>query len=167
MILASHSNRSLVKICLVVAVQVLSMPASADDLPDAMLTPGERNPQVSESTIHQTICIDHWTASIRPSGPYTIYIKRKMMAAYGLDGEPLSDFELDHLIPLTLGGHPTDPRNLWPQPWFGSCSASLKDKLEVRLNWLVCMSKLTLREAQAAIATDWVKAYNTYVGRLE
>jgi hypothetical protein len=146
---------------------IISTAASADDLPDTASTPGATNPQVSQSTIHQTICIDHWTASVRSSSAYTNYIKRKLMAAYDLAEEPLSDFELDHLIPLTLGGHPTDERNLWPQPWFGACNASVKDKLEVHLNWLVCMGRLTLREAQTAIATDWVKAYNSYLAPLQ
>ena len=152
---------------LLAVLAALATPALADDLPDATLTPGATNPQVSQMTIHQTICIDGWTAIVRRSNSYASYTKRKLMATYGLPGEPLSDFELDHLIPLTLGGHPTDQRNLWPQPWFGTCNASRKDKLEVRLNWLVCMSKLSLCEAQNAIATNWVKAYNSYIAPLE
>ena len=150
-----------------VLLPMLSSVALADDVPVAALTPGAINPQVSQSSIHQTICIDHWTATVRPSRAYVSYMKRKVMGVYGLAGDPLSDFELDHLIPLTLGGHPTDQRNVWPQPWFGTCSASLKDKLEVRLNWLVCMGKLSLHDAQMAIASDWIQAYNTYVAPLQ
>jgi hypothetical protein len=37
-----------------------------------------------------------------------------MMAAYHV-GTDTSSFELDHLVPLELGGAPSDPRNLWPE----------------------------------------------------
>ena len=29
----------------------------------------------------------------------------------------MSDYQEDHLISLELGGNPTDPRNLWPEPY--------------------------------------------------
>ena len=38
------------------------------------------------------------------------------MRAYGETGSP-SDYQEDHLVSLELGGHPTDPRNLWPEPY--------------------------------------------------
>ena len=34
------------------------------------------------------------------------------MVAYGYGGQPVLDFELDHLISLELGGAPRDPANL-------------------------------------------------------
>ena len=37
------------------------------------------------------------------------------MAEYA-DTNPISDYEEDHLIPLELGGSPTSPLNLWPEP---------------------------------------------------
>jgi hypothetical protein len=45
------------------------------------------------------------------------------MAAYGLTGQRLSDYELDHLIPLELGGAPAEAANLWPEPWNGEPNA--------------------------------------------
>jgi|SRR3954451_10118980 hypothetical protein len=38
-----------------------------------------------------------------------------------------------------------------------------KDRLENRLHDLVCSGQITLRRAQNAIATNWVKAYKVYV----
>ena len=38
------------------------------------------------------------------------------MPEYGETGSP-SDYQEDHLISLELGGNPTDPRNLWPEPY--------------------------------------------------
>jgi hypothetical protein len=40
----------------------------------------------------------------------------------------------------------------------------MKDRLERRLHVLVCDRALELRDAQEAIARDWIAAYQKYVG---
>jgi hypothetical protein len=37
------------------------------------------------------------------------------MRELGLSGST-QDYHEDHLVPLCVGGHPIDSRNLWPQP---------------------------------------------------
>ena len=108
------------------------------------LTPGVLNPAVSQSTIRATICRRGWTRTIRPPVSYTNDLKRKGLRAYGLRGPP-SRYQEDHLISLELGGHPTDPRNLWPEPY---PRASAVDRQENELNAQVCSGKLSLRQAQ-------------------
>lgn len=71
------------------------------------------------------------------------------------------DYEEDHLISLQLGGNPVEPRNLWPE--FGA-SPNDKDGFENYLNAMICQRKMTLREAQREIATDWFKFW-TDAGR--
>ncbi len=78
-----------------------------DQLPDPVCTPGSVNPNVTQANIHQTICVKGWTATVRPSVSYTNGLKQQQMNAYGLTGN-LSSFEEDHLIPLEIGGNPTD-----------------------------------------------------------
>jgi hypothetical protein len=63
---------------------------------------------------------------------------------YGLRGPP-SAYQEDHLISLELGGDPTDPRNLWPEPY---PRASEVDTIENELNAKVCSGSLSLAEAQ-------------------
>src|SRR6476661_3119699 len=108
------------------------------------LTPGVLNPAVVQSTIASTICRHGWTRTIRPPVSYTNDLKRTGLRAYGLRGPP-SGFQEDHLISLELGGHPTDPRNLWPEPY---PRAAEVDRIENELNDKVCSGKLTLVEAQ-------------------
>jgi hypothetical protein len=86
-------------------------------------------------------------------------IKRERMGAYGLQGQPLSTTELDHLIPLELGGAPADVANLWPEPWTGEPNAHEKDAVENYLHAQVCRGTVTLAEAQRMIATDWFAVY--------
>jgi hypothetical protein len=108
------------------------------------LTPGVINPDVTQSTIAATICRRGWTRTIRPPVGYTNALKHRQLLRYGLHGPP-SAFQEDHLISLELGGHPTDPRNLWPEPY---PRASAVDRIENDLNHRVCTGSLTLAEAQ-------------------
>jgi hypothetical protein len=120
-------------------------------LPDPACTPGATNPKVSEDTLDTTICRPGYAKSIRPSRTITEAEKRANAAAYGYSG-PLSAAEFDHLVPLSLGGDPNDPRNLWTEP---GQSPNPKDAVEVRLAQLVCARKVPLASAQEAIAADW------------
>jgi hypothetical protein len=111
---------------------------------DPVRTPGVLNPDVTQATIGSTICVTGWTRTIRPSTEYTNALKRKQMRAYRETGAA-SAYQEDHLISLELGGHPTDPRNLWPEPY---PRASQVDTIENDLNRQVCDGSLTLAEAQ-------------------
>jgi hypothetical protein len=111
---------------------------------DFTRTPGVLNPDVTQSTIDTTICRHGWTKTIRPPTSYTNDLKRKQMRDYGVGGA-LADYQEDHLISLELGGHPTDPRNLWPEPY---PRASEVDAIENELNAKVCSGRLSLDAAQ-------------------
>jgi hypothetical protein len=113
-------------------------------LASRVLTPGVLNPNVTQATIGSTICVHGWTRTVRPPTSYTSQLKLEQMAVYGATGSP-SDYQEDHLISLELGGHPTDPRNLWPEPY---PRAGQVDAIENELNDQVCSGRLTLAEAQ-------------------
>jgi len=135
-------------------------------LPNAQVTPGAINPAVTQSNIGQTICVLGYTKTIRPPVSYTTALKKSQLRTFPYSSYGSTDtklFEEDHLIPLELGGNPTSPKNLWPEPWSGTSGARLKDALENKLYLLVCSHTLTLKVAQKAIATNWYLAYQTYV----
>ena len=132
-------------LALVAVVLVLAQRAGTPAVvADPVRTPGVLNPDVTQATIGTTICVQGWTRSIRPPTEYTSALKLRQMRAYGETG-PLSAFQEDHLISLELGGHPTDPRNLWPEPY---PRAAHVDTLENELNAQVCGGSLTLAQAQ-------------------
>lgn len=142
-----------------------SISSFAGDLPDPKLTPGAINPNVTQENIGETICVSGWTKTIRPPSSYTTKLKIKQLRGDGPYHSDLgaSYFEEDHLISLELGGHPTDERNLFPQHWDSPNGAHEKDVLENRLKRLVCVGEISLKDAQVAIATDWIAAYQKYV----
>ncbi len=113
-------------------------------LADPVRTPGVLNPNVTQANIRSTVCKSGWTATIRPPVSYTNALKRKQMRLYGESGS-MSDYQEDHLISLEMGGNPTDPRNLWPEPY---PRAAEMDKIENELNSEICDGKLTLAQAQ-------------------
>lgn len=126
-------------------------------LATALVLPGVYNPKVTQDNIAITICKPGWTATVRPPVYYTSTLKRLQMKGLGLTDDPLL-YEEDHFIPLELGGHPTAPGNLWPQPWDISnpCSAHVKDHDENAFNRAVCSGQMTLDAARQAIAAKWL-----------
>lgn len=120
------------------------------------------NPDVRPDTINDTICVVGYTKTVRPSTSYTNGVKRLLLSRAGLSYEDKADYELDHIVPLALGGHPRNLTNLMLQPWEGEDGAKRKDRLEVKLQCLVCTGKLDLDEARAAIFNDWQAAAKKY-----
>lgn len=125
-------------------------------LPDPVCTPGVINPNVAQANITSTICKSGWTTTVRPPTSYTNPLKIQDIQIYGFVDTNPADYELDHKIPLSLGGNPTDPKNLWPEP---IDQARIKDStVENVLRKAVCAGRITLDAAQRAIATDWTTA---------
>jgi hypothetical protein len=97
-------------------------------------------------------------------GPMTADRRDEVLIRYGLTAGAHPDYEIDHLIPLCLGGS-DDFSNLWPQPrrtiepkW----NAEAKDRLERLLCDMVCNGQIEIGTAQEAIAKDWIAAYQKY-----
>ena len=112
--------------------------------------PGAVNSTITQDNIRNTICKSGWTKTIRPPVEYTNGLKRKLLGNnYSIANMKL--YELDHCVPLELGGAPRDPQNLWLQPWNGACGAHDKDKIENQLREQVCAGKITLVTAQAKV----------------
>jgi hypothetical protein len=108
---------------------------------------GSIDPAVTQDNINQTICVKSYANDVRPPDSYTRDLKIKQMHEQALPGSP-SDYEEDHLIPLELGGSPTDENNLWPEPL---ADAHRKATEANRLNQRVCSGLMTLDDAQDEI----------------
>jgi hypothetical protein len=122
-------------------------------LPDPRCTPGSIDPHVTQADIRSTICKKGWTATVRPPEAQTERFKYDV--AYPHYGTPAGErTELDHLVPLELGGS-NDATNLWPEY---PPSPNPKDKVEDALNHAVCDGRVSLARAEAAIASDWLTA---------
>ena len=122
-------------------------------LPDPRCTPGSIDPYVTQADIRSTICRAGYTRTVRPAESQTERFKYGV--AYPAYGTPPGErTELDHLVPLELGGS-NDATNLWPEY---PPTPNPKDKVENALNAAVCEGRVSLTAAQDAIAADWVTA---------
>jgi hypothetical protein len=127
------------------------------------MTPGAVNPAITQENIQSTVCVKGYTKTVRPPAHYTNSLKKRQLRAYGYSDQNPKHYEEDHLISLSIGGNPTDERNLWPEPRESEWSASKKDQLEFVLYKMVCSGELSLVRAQQEISTNWIDAWKRYV----
>ena len=135
---------------------------AAHVLPDPAVTPGVLNPDVTPETLKATVCVSGWTATVRPPTGYTDKLRDADTPA---GARPL-DGELDHLLSIEDGGDPASPQNLWWMAYHDRYGARVKDVLETKLKRLVCSGKISLDDARAALAPNWLAGYQKYVGPL-
>jgi hypothetical protein len=125
-------------------------------LQDAGCTPGTRYRLVGK----KQVCSPGYAGSVR-NVPQSR--KDAVYRAYGMTRRfNGANGEVDHLVSLELGGT-NATANLFPEAAAPRPGSHEKDRLENRLHDLVCSGVITLRRAQQAIATNWVKAYQLYV----
>jgi hypothetical protein len=94
-------------------------------------------------------------------------VRDEILTRYKLLPGTHPNYEIDHLIPLCLGGS-DDPSNLWPQPRRSieeTWNAEAKDRFERRMCEMVCSKEIDIAIAQEAFATDWIAAYQKYYKR--
>jgi hypothetical protein len=137
--------------------------AYGGDLPDSLLTPGAINPNVTQENIQSTICVKGYTKTIRPPAHFTNKLKKRQLREYGYADRNPKHYEEDHLVALSIGGAPDDPRNLWPEPRNSRWGAKQKDRLELVIYKMVCAREVSLLEAQQAMRLNWIEAWKKYV----
>ena len=80
-------------------------------------------------------------------------LKEAVFAEYGISYSQHSNYEVDHFVPLELGGD-NSIKNLWPE-YDGGVIPNPKDKVEDYLHTEVCNGIMPLTQAQDMIRTDW------------
>ena len=120
-------------------------------LPDPACTPGG---VLIAST--EQICQPGYASSVSDVSQAQ---KEAVYAAYNITNTAPDSYQVDHLIPLSLGGS-NEIANLWPQPAAPRPGYREKEALESYLRDQVCEGSLTLAEAQRRFAENWVDAYH-------
>jgi hypothetical protein len=132
-------------------------------LPDPKCSPGDAFPlgiilvngkYLSESRAYiGDICVPGYSKNIRSVSDST---KNAVYKSYGVISRVSGEYEMDHIIPLELGGT-NEKINLFPQPADPSPGFHEKDRCENCLHKLVCDGKLDVIEAQNMMAKDWTQ----------
>ncbi len=132
-------------------------------LPDSKVTPGDSIPGATKEDVYSY----GWAREHRDvsqgdrAKAFERYPNSRRTCACQLSN--VGDCcDVDHLIPLELGGS-NDDKNLWPQPWDPRPGSLEKDQLENELHSLVCKGTLSLKEAQQCIASNWIECWKKYM----
>ena len=128
----------------------------------ALADRGAVNPDVTETTIAQTICVPGYAKGVSPSTSYTNGVKQMLMQRAKMNPALAEYYGLDHIIPLVLGGHPSKLDNLALQLRTGENGIERKDRIETKLQCLVCSHRVTLAAARREILENWQAAYQKY-----
>jgi hypothetical protein len=137
------------------AVAVAVQPSSLGTTrPPQPYDASQLDPRVTEATVRTTIGISGWASRARPPSSVTGPIKRRLMREHRYN-EPLSAYELDHFIPLGVGGS-SDLSNLWLEP---IVEARAKDHDEALVHKKVTSGEWTLQQGQQYIRDHWTIHY--------
>lgn len=118
-----------------------------ESLPDQRCTPGSTFPDATK----EQICVSGYARAVRDVSASR---KAQVYAEYGIARHGPGEYEVDHLISLSLAGS-NELTNLWPEPATPKPGFHEKDKVEAYLHAQVCSGKIPLKDAQTAIATNW------------
>jgi hypothetical protein len=146
---------SLATVITFIAVFAIAPVCAFENLPDKNLTGGS-----VRTGDRDAACGD----AKESRGRMNVVRRDEILRRYGLPPDTHPDYQIDHLIPLCLGGS-DDPSNLWPQPRRSiedTWNAEAKDRLERLMCRMVCDGQIDIAAAQQAFATDWIAAYHAY-----
>jgi hypothetical protein len=137
-----------VKLFLSVLILTFAAKASAQDalLPNPKLTPG----RIAERD--------------KDRGGVTLKMEQKVFARYRLPWSRRTEFKVDHLIPIELGGADRID-NLWPQSLrMKPYDADRKELLTEVLLERIRTGRMTIAQAQEEIRRDWIDAFVDHLG---
>lgn len=125
-------------------------------LPDPRCTPGSR----FKLATPRVFCVSGYTSRVRH---VTDAVKRRVFASYGITSHYTGQYEIDHLVPLELGGS-NSISNLFPEAALPAPGFHQKDLLENGTHARACSNIGDWRSLQRAIATDWTALYSRLTG---
>lgn len=119
--------------------------------------PNPNCPYGSNITVSlEELCKTGYTKTVRN---VTAKVRAEVLQEYNVSAGYGRTYELDHIIPLELGGS-NDIENLWVEPSNTNnfkLGYQEKDKVENLLHKKVCNDEITLEKAQYDIVYNWIK----------
>lgn len=157
-------HRVLAALALACALSTPAHAASDGTEPDPVLTPGAvRTTDLHEICGHSTREFRHVTVTEKVAArrAYGILPPRDGWCAAGKG----CDTEIDHLIPLTVGGGnpPGSIANLWPMRGDGPDNYHVKDICEAKVGRALCAGKISVEVAQDIFRHDWKVGCQPYL----
>lgn len=115
--------------------------------------------RVTQESVAETICRPGYADTVSPPLDELMAHKDRLLAERGIDADDGARYALDRRVPVVLGGSPDAADNLDLLPWGGHRGERRKELLTAKLKRCVCAGRMTLGEAQSAIAGNWSAQY--------
>jgi hypothetical protein len=148
-------RRALAAAAIAAGLQLHLAPASAQ-------RPSMLDERVTQQNIGATICRPGYAETVSPPFDDLMEHKDRLLAERGIDPDRGTRYALDRRVPIVLGGSPDAPDNLDLLPWVGHRGERRKALLTAKLKRCVCEGRMSLSEAQAAIAGNWSAHYTGF-----
>lgn len=124
--------------------------------------PSMLDDRVTQRTVAETICKPGYADTVAPPFDDQMAHKDRLLAERGIDPDHGTRYALDRRVPIVLGGSPDAPDNLDLLPWGGHRGERRKELLTAKLKRCVCEGRMSLSEAQSAIAGNWSAHYSGF-----
>jgi hypothetical protein len=115
-------------------------------------TPGATNPTITQATAASTICKHQYVDKI--NSQISKKTSTEVFAEYAIAKKKRSDFAIDHLVPIDLGGT-NAISNLWPIPLKGTATAQRKAVVDAAVHKSMCAGFISLAAAQGLFNASW------------
>ncbi len=164
----SGASLALVLFFNVVVFDAWGSRAGAAELPPPPLTAAAIEPKIKitpkitsknyQDNLPQTLCVGGQVSSAHSS-----YFWGKpgklQLCKFSYMETSSKNYEEIRLAPPSVGGNPSDPRNLWPQPQISAWDAAQKERRKFVTSRMVCTQEITLAEIQQAISANLIEVW--------
>ena len=154
-------------LALVLSFSAVACAAWAAELPPPPLTAAAIEPEIKitqkitskkyQDNLLQIMCVGGYVNTTHYSLGKLVG-ERQLCKFNYMESFP-KNYEEIRLAPPSLGGNPSDPRNLWPKPQISAWDAAQKDRPKLVTSRMVCTQEITLAEIQQAISANLIELW--------
>jgi hypothetical protein len=150
------------------AFDALGSQAWAAELPPPPLTAAAIEPKIKitpkitsknyQNNLPQTLCVGGQVSSAH-SSDFSGKSGKLQLCKFSYMGTSSKNYEEIRLAPPSVGGNPSDPRNLWPKRQISAWDAAQKERGKFVTSRMVCTQEITLAEIQQAISANLIEVW--------
>lgn len=142
--------------------------AWAAELPPPPLTAAAIEPKIKttpkitsksyQDNLPQTLCVGGQVNSAH-SSYFSGEPARRQSCKFSYMETFRKNYEEIRFVPPSVGGNPSDPRNLWPKPQISAWDAAQKERPKLVTSRMVCTQEITLAEIQQAVSANLIEVW--------
>lgn len=156
-------------LALVLSFSAVAFAVWAAELPPPPLTPSAIEPEIKitpeiyQNNFPQTMCVGGYINTTYPRPIHSSYFGGKpgkqLICKYSYMESLPKNYQEIRLVPLGVGGNPSDSRNLWSKPQISAWDAARKERSKFVTSRMVCTQEITLAEIRQAISINLIEVW--------